>query len=219
MSAGITRAVLENVPMQVLSRGRWANADLSCFSFNGKIYTIKDFSPCPPLVKKTWGKWMVAREYRAFVRLAGLRGIPSEPFLLDAYAVGYRFVPGKTLRAASADEIPAGFFHELEELVTRMHERNIVHLDLRNRRNILIADHGGPVLLDFQSCVDLNFIPPSFRRMLKDIDLSGVYKNWFKLRPDLMDEARLARLRRVNRRRKLWILKGYPMGTKGKRRN
>ncbi|MGM0787750.1 MAG: hypothetical protein ACQETG_08560 [Thermodesulfobacteriota bacterium] len=219
MSERITRTVFENLPVQVLSRGRWGNADLSCLSFNGKLYAIKDFSPCPAFVKKTWGRWMVRREYRAFVRLAGLRAIPSEPFLLDAYAVGYRFVPGKTMRETRVDEIPDGFFHELEDAVNQMHERNIVHLDLRNRRNILIADHGGPVLLDFQSYIDLNLVPPSFRRMLKDIDLSGVYKNWLKLRPDLMDDTRLAHLSRLNRRRKLWILKGYPMGTKGKRRN
>ncbi len=219
MGAKITRRTLKGLPSTVLSRGRWGNADLVCFVFDGKQYTVKDFLPCPALVRKTWGRWMVMREYRAFVRLAGIRGIPAEPFLLDSYAVGYRFVPGKTLRATGSGEIPESFFPELEELVRRMHERNIVHLDLRNRRNILIDEKGRPVLLDFQSCIDLNFIPGPFHRLLKDIDLSGVYKNWLKLRPDLMDDRRLAHLGRLNRRRKLWILKGYSMGTKGKRRH
>lgn len=219
MSMKITRRMLEELPVQILSRGRWGNADLICFTFEGKRYTIKDFSPCPGFVKRTWGRWMVLREYRAFIRLSGIRGIPEEPFLVDSYAVGYGFVPGKTLRSARADEIQAGFFHELEELVHKMHDRGIVHLDLRNRRNILINEHGSPVLLDFQSCIDLNFIPGSFHGLLKDIDLSGVYKNWFKLRPDLMDEVRMAHLRRLNRKRRFWILKGYPVGTKGKRRH
>lgn len=218
MGVRITRQMIENLPAEMLSRGRWGNADLVRLGFNGKHYTIKDFSPCPPLVKKIWGKWMVKREYRAFARLEGIDGIPQEPFMLDAYAVGYRFVYGKTLRAAGADEIPDGFFPALEELVHRMHERNIVHLDLRNRRNILIDEQGAPVLLDFQSCLDLNMIPSVVHGLLKEIDLSGVYKIWFKLRPDLMDEGRKARLQRLNRRRRLWILKGYPMGTKGRRR-
>ncbi|MFW6011750.1 MAG: hypothetical protein ACOC8R_01560 [Desulfosalsimonas sp.] len=218
MSVKITRRIMQELPAQVLSRGRWGNADLIRLVFNAKQYTIKDFSPCPLLVKRIWGKWMVRREYRAFLRLEGIKGIPEEPFMLDAYAVGYRFVPGKTLRAAGDDEIPDGFFPELEELVHRMHERNIVHLDLRNRRNILIDEQGSPVLLDFQSCLDLNFIPLALHGLLKEVDLSGVYKSWLRLRPDLMDEARKARLKSLNRRRKFWIFRGYPMGTRGGRR-
>ncbi|MFW5908410.1 MAG: hypothetical protein ACOCR8_02120 [Desulfosalsimonas sp.] len=218
MSKQISRQMVKDLSAEVLSRGRWGNADLFRLVFDEKQYTIKDFSPCPPLVKKTWGRWMVRREYRAFLRLQGIKGIPAEPFLLDQYAVGYKFVPGKTLRAATADEIPVSFFPELEQIVCRMHERNIVHLDLRNRRNILIDEHGSPVLLDFQSCLDLNFIPRAFHGMLKDVDLSGVYKSWLNLRPELIDEERMARLRRLNRRRRLWVLKGYPMGTRTDRR-
>lgn len=161
---------------------------------------------------------MAMREYRAYIRLAGLEGIPAEAFLLDEYAVGYRFIPGKTLRESDPAEIPIDFFHELEELVRRMHERNIVHLDLRNRRNILIAENGSPYLLDFQSYLDLTFMPRFLHRLLKDIDFSGVYKTWIKLRPDLIDKTRLAHLRRLNKRRRLWILKGYPLGSRGKRR-
>ncbi|MFP3981571.1 MAG: RIO1 family regulatory kinase/ATPase [Desulfobacterales bacterium] len=218
MGEQITRQVMDQLPAEILSKGRWGNADLVCCRFRGKTWAIKDFSPCPPLVKKTWGRWMVRREYKAFIRLMGISGIPPDPFLLDAYAVGYRFIPGKTLREARAEELPDDFFYRLEDVVTRMHERRIVHLDLRNRRNILVSENGEPVLLDFQSCMDLNYIPRVFHRLLRDVDLSGVYKNWIKLRPELMDETRLAHLGRMNRRRSLWVFKGYPMGTKGKRR-
>lgn len=218
MSGQITREILDNLPAEFLSRGRWANADLIRCCFGGKRWIIKDFSCCPPPVKKTWGRWMALREYKAYIRLAGLEGIPAEAFLLDKYAVGYRFVPGITLREADASKIPAWFFHELEKLVGRMHERNIVHLDLRNRRNILIDEDGRPYLLDFQSYADLNPLPGFLHNLLKDVDLSGVYKTWLKLRPDLMDERRMAHLKRLNKRRRLWILKGYPLGTRGRRR-
>ncbi len=40
-----------------------------------------------------------------------------------------------------------------------MHERGIVHLDIRYMRNIVVSDTGDPLLLDFQTCLFLNRIP------------------------------------------------------------
>lgn len=214
----MTRPLLLNSDHESLATGRWGNADLIRCRHNGKIWVIKDFSPCPPLVKKTWGRWMASREYRALRCLQGIAGIPEEPFQMDQYAVGYRFIPGKTLRESDSAAIPTDFFHEFEALVFRMHARQMVHLDIRNRRNILVTDAGKPALLDFQSSLDLHHIPPMLHQLLKDIDLSGVYKNWLKIRPDLLDQTRRHHLERINRRRKLWFFKGYMVGPRGQRR-
>ena len=75
-----------------------------------------------------------------------------------------------------------------------MHARNLVHLDIRNRRNILVTDDGKPSLLDFQSCLNLERIPNFFHNILIDIDFSGVYKNWYKVKPRLLDDKRKTRL-------------------------
>ncbi|MBS3808628.1 MAG: hypothetical protein KGY38_00540 [Desulfobacterales bacterium] len=218
MSGPITRQIFEDMPRRILSEGRRANAELFCCCINGEKWAVKDFSACPLMVKKTWGRWMTRREYRILVRLKGIEGVPAEPFLLDAYAVGYRFIQGKSLRKAEPGEIPTSFFYELEELVQRIHRFNIVHLDIRNRRNILISQNSRPYLLDFQSGLDLTRIPCFLRGLLKDIDLSGVYKSWIRLRPDLMDEKRLAHLNVFGRKRSLWIFKGRSGRSRGRRR-
>jgi serine/threonine protein kinase len=138
---------------------------------------------------------------------------------MDSYALGYLYQPGRTLRRINSFDIPADFFHNLEKLVCRMHERNVVHLDIRNRRNILLRPNGKPGLLDFQSCLDLRHVPKGFGRILKEIDLSGVYKTWYKLRPDLMDPCRIGILKNIERRRFLWMLKGYPLEHRKKNRH
>ncbi|MGM0451672.1 MAG: hypothetical protein ACQERN_00720 [Thermodesulfobacteriota bacterium] len=214
----LTRPLLEKTPHECVARGRWGNADLIRCRRDGQSWMIKDFSPCPSLVKRTWGRWMVEREFRALAHLQGIDGIPEAPFRLDRYAVGYRFIPGKTLKDSAPEDILPDFFHGLEALVLQMHARQMVHLDVRNRRNVLVTDAGCPALLDFQSSLALDHVPVVFHRLLKDIDLSGVYKNWIKIRPDLIDQSRKDRLERINRRRRFWLFKGYMLGPKGQRR-
>ncbi len=195
-----------------LSGGRRANADLFYFHSGEGEWVLKDFSPCPPLIRKTWGCLAIQREYETLLRLQGIKGVPADPFRLDAYAMGYRFVPGRNLRDVVNDDIPDDFFPLLEKTVMQMHDRNIVHLDVRNHRNVLVQAGGNPVLLDFQTGLNLRRVPRYLRQLLKDIDLSGVYKLWKKRRPELFDRHRMKHLEAVNRKRTAWFLQGYPMG-------
>jgi hypothetical protein len=212
----LNRWVLKKTASQVLSAGRWGNADLFCCRLAGRTWVVKDFSACPPLVAKTWGRWMARREYRALNRLQGIDGIPQHPVVVDAEALAYLYFPGKTLRHVRAGELPDDFFVRLEQLVSQMHQRSMVHLDMRNQRNILLCADGRPALLDFQSSLDLRSLPPGLCRLLKQIDFSGVYKTWRKLRPDLMDAQRLAKLRAIERKHFLWVLRGYPLAHRKK---
>lgn len=209
---------LANGQFHIIAKGRWGNADLYQFQREGKIWVVKDFSPCPPFVRKTWGRFMVKREFMALQKLKGIPGIPAEPFLLDVYAVCYRFQPGMTLKETASELIREDYFFQFENLVQMMHQRNMVHLDLRNRKNILVTDQGQPALLDFQSSLNLKNTPRSLHKIMKDIDISGVYKNWSKKKPDSLDSARRAHLESLNKKRFLWFLKGYPLGTKTARR-
>src|SRR6056297_2836081 len=179
----ISRSEKKIIPCGILSEGRWGNAKLFCCQFEGRRWVVKDFSSSPAVVAATWGRWMVRMEYSALRQLQGIDGIAGSPFLMDSYALGYLYQPGQTLRRIKSFDIPEDFFYNLEKLVCRMHERNVVHLDIRNRRNILLRPNGKPGLLDFQSCLDLRHVPKGFGRMLREIDLSGVYKTWYKLRP------------------------------------
>ena len=203
---------------QCLSTGRWANADLRLFEHHGSTWVIKDFSPCPVPVRLSFGAVMVTRELQALTRLQHIAGIPRDPFRLNRYALGYRFIPGTTLKQKRHDGLQPDFFLALEQLVLRMHAYNIVHLDIRYMRNILVDTRGQPALIDFQSSLRLDRIPRSMHNMLKMIDISGVYKCWEKSCPGTLDTSRRAVLERLERKRWMWIFKGYPMGTRLSRR-
>lgn len=218
MVKSFTRKDLESGEYTVISTGRWGNADLYQFKRGQKVWVVKDFSCCAPAIKKNWGRFLAQREYMVLKKLKGIAGIPADPFLLDAHAVCYRFQPGTTLKDTSPELISDDFFFQLEALVKRMHGHDMVHLDIRNHRNILVTDKGRPALLDFQSSLNLKNTPVALHKIMKDIDLSGVYKNWRKKKPGSLDSTRQAHLESLNRIRFLWFPKGYPLGTKTSRR-
>ena len=214
MKQPFTRHDLISARYSVLRKGRWANADLYLYQENDVAWVVKDFLPCAPIVRKTWGRFLIQREFHALDRLHGITGIPQSPFILDTFALGYRYIPGRTLRDTPSELIDASFFKRLEVLVEEMHQRNMVHLDIRNRRNVLITDKGRPTLLDFQSSLNLDRMPRNLHDLLEEIDLSGVYKLWQLKSPETMDAARKERLMEFDRKRFLWVLKGYPLGTR-----
>jgi hypothetical protein len=82
----------------------------------------------------------------------------------------------------------------------------------------LITDGGMPALLDFQSSLNVNYIPKFLYNLLKTIDYSGIYKILHKKKPELLDNSKKKKLAAFNKIRPLWFLKGYPLGTKRDRR-
>ena len=212
MAAHLTRKDLAGRECTVLNRGRWGNADVYLFGRGEQKWVVKDFTPCPPLIRESWGRLLVRREYGALCRLQGINGIPEALGMIDARAFCYEYIPGRNLRKLPSEKLDAGFFHALEALINQMHQRSVVHLDLRNRRNILMTETGSPALLDFQSSLNLKHVPQRFHRLLKEIDISGVYKIWARKQPESMDAQRRDRLAAMNRKRGLWVLRGYPLG-------
>lgn len=208
--APFTRAQFEQTPGDVLSRGRWANAVLYLHRRGGERWVVKDFRPRAFAVRNTIGRLLIRREMRALRKLAGLAGVPARAFRLDAHALAYGFVPGVPLTSADLGPRAADFFARLEQLLTRVHATGgILHLDVRNGRNVLVSEQGEPVLIDFQSHVGTGWMPRRLRRWAERFDLAGVYKHWERRSPETLGEARASLLARVNRWRRLWPLRGY----------
>lgn len=205
-----TRADLERGPREVLSQGRWANAVLYRFEHGGVAWVVKDFRPRARTVRLLIGRFLVHRELGALKRLAGIPATPQGVFRVDADALAYRFVPGRSLRGARDLVFGPDFFPTLERGLAAMHSQaNLAHFDLRNAKNILMTDTGEPLLLDFQSAVSTGWMPAPLRRFAERVDLAAIYKHWTKRSPATMGEGRLAALARMNRIRPLWALRGY----------
>ena len=208
--ARFTRAEFEQAPGAVLSRGRWANAVLYVHRHGAEHWVVKDFRPRSFTVRNTIGRLLIRRESRALGKVAGIAGVPAGAFRLDAHALAYRFVSGVPLNDADLGPHAGDFFTRLERLLSEVHAAGgMLHLDVRNGRNVLVSEGGEPVLLDFQSHLRTGWMPARLRRWAEQFDLAGVYKHWERRSPETLGEARAALLARVNWWRRFWVLRGY----------
>jgi len=209
-SAPFTRAQFERARGEVLSRGRWANAVLYLHLHGDALWVVKDFRPRTFALRNTAGRFLVRREVRALRRLAGLAGVAEAAFRLDAHALAYRFVPGAPLSQSELGRHAPEFFGALERLLQQVHAvGGMLHLDVRNARNVLVSEHGQPFLLDFQSHLSTRWMPVRMRRWAERFDLAGVYKHWARRSPETLGEPRARLLAQMNRWRRLWLLRGY----------
>lgn len=204
-----TRAEFQSGRGEVLSQGRWANAVLYLFRSDGAVWVVKDFRPRGVLVRETVGTLLTWRELRGLNRIAGIPGVPANAFRLDRHALAYRYVPGSSLARPGIGAQSTEFYAALERLLQQVHARGIVHLDVRNARNILVDPEGRPMLLDFQSHLGTRLLPSRLRELVELFDLSGVYKHWAGGQPDSLGEKRAEVLKTMNRWRRLWFLRGY----------
>lgn len=157
MDAGgrLERSDLEASPRRLLNRGRAWNPDVWLVDVADRALVWKDFSTRSAAVRWLWGPWSTRREVRAYRALAGHRAVPELLSAVDAlsFAVAYR--PGRPLSRRVRRHLRPEFFDELAVDVASMHERGVVHLDLRHRSNILVDADGCPILIDFGSALCL----------------------------------------------------------------
>ncbi len=116
---------------------------------------MKDFAARAPWLRATLGRWLIARELRAYAALAEHPNVPRLLGRIDAYAFAVEHRPGRRLSRQRAAELPADFLAQLDVAVRGLHRRGVVHLDLRHRSNVLVDARGAPVLIDFASAVCL----------------------------------------------------------------
>lgn len=211
MPQPFTRADLARAERHLLRDGRFANAKVERVRLDGVDWIFKDFSSRAWWVRHGFGRFLLGREVRALRRLEGLPGIPSMAFRVDGFAMAARFVPGRTLGRVELDGEPlsAQFLGALEALLQQVHERGLVHLDTRGGNNLLMMPDGAPGIIDFQAALSTRWMPLPLRRWFEGLDLGGIYKKWRQFQPEAMGAQRREHFERMNRWRRLWVLRGY----------
>ena len=154
------RAALAAATERVLNRGGWANPDVLLVRHGGRPLVVKDFAGRGRRFLRVLGPWLCARELRAWRALDGHPAVPRLVGPIDRLAFAVEYRPGETLFSGRLLPLPEGFLAALAAAVAEMHRRGVVHLDLRNRTNVLRDAHGRPVLIDFGSALVLR--PASF---------------------------------------------------------
>jgi predicted Ser/Thr protein kinase len=205
-----TRTDLEHGSPRLLARGRWANAVVNLFDHGGTTWVVKDFRERSFAVRNLIGRLLVRREARWLARVDGLPYMPQGAFRIDAYALAYRYVPGRSLRGKPPYVPGPEYFPALERALATLHEQaGLAHFDLRNAKNLLVTDAGEPLVLDFQSAFGTGWMPGRLRRFAEQVDFAAIYKHWKKRSPETLGAERLAALGYMNRLRPLWVARGY----------
>jgi len=213
----LSNIILEDAAAPVLSvhtKKRWGNAHVTIQKDDqGQKWVVKDFNPCSALVRHLFARFILSAEIRALRRLQNVDGIPGPVRILSKWSFAYPFVDGLTLRDIRTQgiKLDRSYFEALEALVTEMHEIGVAHLDLRNRRNILVIEGDKPALLDFGTALSLKYWPGFIRRLLSSVDLAGVYKHWNKLSPETINPERRKMMHKMKSLDRFWVFKGYPL--------
>ena len=187
-----------------LGKRRWYRPVAHLLELEGGARAVvKDFLPCPAFWRWTYGRFLTSREVRAYERLDGVPGVPRFLGRIDAYAFALEWVPGLDLGKCPKGTLGPEVFERLAATVEEMHRRGVVHLDLRQRRNVLVDDRGVPRVIDFSSGFALR--PGGWwLRRLAPIDRSGVLKYKRRFLPDSLTEDERRRLQRLESWRRFW---------------
>jgi hypothetical protein len=190
----------------LLVRGSWGKPDLNRVEVEGCTLMVKDVWRRPLFFRWTLGLWLIHKEWKIYSRLKGVHGVPQAVERIDRFAFAMEFVPGRPIQRG--ETLQPSFFLNLEQMLEEVHQRGVVHLDLRHKGNILISEKGEPFLIDFNSSFyfkEKGFFNRLLFPLLRWVDHGGLLKLKERVAPELMTHEEMDSLRRFNRLRKLWI--------------
>lgn len=172
---------------------------------DGHAAVMKDYRTKNVLTRRILAPALVRREFAILRHLDGVPGIPRAYAVVDGPALVTEFVDGRHIGKFRPGELPDDMFRRLAETVAAMHARGVAHLDLRQKKNILIADR--PYIIDFANAVLVGSKSPLravFAR-LKRVDETGLLKFKARTWPHLLTETDRETLRRHRSLRSWWI--------------
>jgi hypothetical protein len=203
----LRREDIEAATLECLGKRRWYRPLARLVEIGGRRAVVKDFRPCPWFWRATYGRFLTGREVRAYERLRGVEGVPEFLGSVDAHAFAVLWVPGRDLGKCPAGSLDPEVFERLAATVREMHARGVLHLDLRQRRNVLVEDARIPRVIDFSSGFTVDprgFLGSRLLRWLGPVDRSGVLKYKRRFLPDSLTDDERRRLERLEGWRRWW---------------
>jgi predicted Ser/Thr protein kinase len=179
---------------------------------------VKDVRRTTPLFRYTLGRMSIRREERIYKRLDGMPFVPRYLGRLDKDAIILERIEARPIQEFRRTDIDAHFFDELSECVAELHNRGVVHMDLRHRSNLLVGQDGRPKIIDFEAALyfGTNFLARWLLvPLLAPVDRSAVTKYRIRYAQQLTrPEARKHRW--FGLMRKLWPFgRIWPLQRKG----
>ncbi|HET9480904.1 MAG TPA: RIO1 family regulatory kinase/ATPase [Candidatus Polarisedimenticolia bacterium] len=206
-AANLKRADLPGVFSGYIKKGAWNKADVLLVTLTDGRFAVKDYASKAAPVRWS-GALQLAREARAYRRLEGLSGIPRFFGQIDRHAILLEYVGGIRLpkfhhRHGGVPRVA----QRLKELMDAVHERGVIHGDLRSRDNLLVTAGGDLYLIDFSSAAVFDRSTWWGRRIfprLRRAENRALLKWKVALTPADLTPEELAQHRRFKRFRRLW---------------
>ncbi len=201
------RADLAQLPTRVLHPGSATKSRVTVVTCGGRELLIKDVHAMHPWVRALYGRRVLHREERVLAALQGMSGVPRLYGRVDADALASECLAAEPLRRTLEPARLRKACTALGERVAALHQRGVVHLDLRQKRNVLVDADGGVFLVDFQSAWVLGTtgVRGVLLRWLARLDRSAVLKFKARYVPDLLDERERRAAARLAFLTRLWI--------------
>jgi hypothetical protein len=149
--ASLTRDNLERHVQEELRPANPHRPRLARVEVEGQRAVVKDYRPCGWLLRTWFGPWLIAREEAIYRCLEGCPGVPRLVGRVDRHALAVEYIPGRNAGEHADGTLPPEFFARLQEVVDAIHARGVVHCDLKNRRNVVVAEGYHPYLVDFSA--------------------------------------------------------------------
>ena len=206
----ITREEAERHVIFEIGRPKSRDARVRVVELDGRRAIFKDISRTSAFFRYTICRWLLARECRMYEMLQGARGVPAIYRVLDRDGFLIEYIDGHFPRGREfRGKLSQDFYTRCFELVDSVHQRGILHFDLRNKRNFVVSRDGRLHLVDFASAVRIPHWMP-FRKWLVAklgvFDRAGVLKLKSRLSPELLTDDEQAFLRRY----KFWTTVLWP---------
>ncbi len=204
-----TRGDLRRAPVSLLSRGSRFKPGVWRVSRSDGPLLLKDCAGSPPWWRPL-ARWLLAREVRALRRLDGVEGVPRLVGRVDRDAVLLSWVEGQPLGEPGTTADAPALAAALRRIVEAMHQRHVYHLDLRQRRNVLVDPAGRPWVVDFGAAhapgpVGRLLLAPWLAR----VDRQAVLKVLARYAPEAMSADEARSFLRGQRWRRLWPFSPY----------
>lgn len=198
--------------VEILKHDSWAATAIYASTAGKALCKFNRRQPILRLPMAWLGRLLADRERHFHARLAGVVGIPAHLGPVRArgiempHAFARQFIEGDVLDHRR--RVDDDFFPRFTRLLAEVHARDVAHVDLHKRENVLVDRAGRPWLIDFQISFSLPVRHPllaaplrGLLRILKDCDDYHLLKHRLHHRPDQTGLAP----DEIDRRRPWWI--------------
>ena len=202
----LTRETIDKAEKKYFLKGKKKQADVYLIEFEGKRIVVKDYKNKNFWVKR-YGKRVAKREYENYLKANELFDFFPKTFgMPDKLSLAIEFIDGITFGEAIGNEKYCFAINEFKKCVKEMNKKNVFHLDLRKRGNIIIK--GDRVfLIDLASMIFLTKLSPLnlAKPILKLADTSSILKWKSFICPSKLTEREKKKLKKFQWVRMLWI--------------